>query len=65
MGGTSQLFSANRLGYIYNFALWQAEYTRNTRAAMALGSLCIITSIVYTVDFIYVMIRSLSSSLRI
>jgi len=35
----------------------EAEYSRNTRAAMGLGSLCIITSIVYFIDFIWVMCR--------
>jgi len=33
----------------------ELEYTRNSRAAMGLGALCIITSLIYLTDFIWVM----------
>ena len=32
----------------------ELEYTRNSRAAMGLGALCIITSLIYLTDFIWV-----------
>ena len=32
----------------------EIEYTRNSRAAMGLGALCIITSLIYLTDFIWV-----------
>merc|ERR1712226_1029748 len=35
----------------------ELEYTRNSRAAMGLGALCIINSLVYMVDFTAVLVR--------
>ena len=32
----------------------EIEYTRNSRAAMGLGALCIITSLIFLTDFIWV-----------
>ena len=32
----------------------ELEYTRNSRAAMGLGALCIITSLIFLTDFIWV-----------
>ena len=32
----------------------ELEYTRNSQAAMGLGALCIITSLIYLTDFIWV-----------
>ena len=34
----------------------EIEYTRNSRAAMGLGALCIITSLIFLTDFIWVRI---------